>query len=78
MSRSVYAPVIEDMTWSYSRLKAFEDCPYKWYLRYIRFPKAKGVDQFFADYGTFIHELIREEDKRPDRDGVSHRFPGES
>ena len=30
-----YAPLIDDMTWSYSRVKSFEDCPYKWFLKYI-------------------------------------------
>ena len=51
-----YEPVIRDMTWSYSRIKSFEDCPYRWYLRYIR--KLKGKDLFFASYGTFMHKLI--------------------
>lgn len=53
-----YEPLIRDMTWSYSRIKAFDDCPYRWYLKYIRFPGVKGKDMFFADYGKFIHELI--------------------
>ena len=51
-----YAPVIRDMVWSYSRIKAFEDCPYRWYLRYIR--RLKGKEMFFASYGSFIHKLI--------------------
>lgn len=51
-----YAPIIEDMTWSYSRIKSFYDCPYRWYLRYIR--KLKAKDMFFASYGTFAHKLI--------------------
>ena len=51
-----YEPIIRDMTWSYSRIKSFEDCPYRWYLRYIR--RLKGKDMFFASYGTFIHKLI--------------------
>ena len=46
----------EIMTWSYSRIKSFYDCPYRWYLRYIR--KLKGKDTFFASYGTFMHKLI--------------------
>jgi len=24
-----YLPLIEDMVWSYSRIKTFEDCPYR-------------------------------------------------
>lgn len=51
-----YEPVIRDMTWSYSRIKAFEDCPYRWYLKYIR--RLKGKDMFFASYGSFVHKLL--------------------
>lgn len=52
-----YAPVIQDMTWSYSRIKSFYDCPYRWYLRYIRKLKS-NEDMFFANYGTFMHKMI--------------------
>lgn len=51
-----YEPVIRDMTWSYSRIKAFEDCPYRWYLKYIR--RLKGKDMFFSSYGSFVHKLL--------------------
>lgn len=51
-----YAPVIQDMTWSYSRIKSFYDCPYKWYLRYIR--KLEKKDLFFSSYGSFMHKMI--------------------
>lgn len=44
-----YAPLIDDMVWSYSRIKAFEDCPYRWYLKYIK--KFHGKDMFFSSYG---------------------------
>lgn len=53
-----YAPVIQDMVWSYSRIKAFEDCPYRWYLRYIR--RLSGKEMFFANYGSFMHKLIEQ------------------
>ena len=58
MGEISYEPLIRDMVWSYSRIKAFEACPYRWYLKYIRFPKKHGKDLFFADYGKFVHELI--------------------
>lgn len=51
-----YEPVIKDMVWSYSRIKAFDDCPYRWYLQYIR--KLHGKDMFFSSYGSFMHKLI--------------------
>ena len=53
-----YEPLIRDMVWSYSRLKAYDDCPYRWYLKYIRYPKAEQKQMFFANYGKFVHELI--------------------
>lgn len=51
-----YAPLIQDMTWSYSRASMFEACPYRWYLRYIR--QLDGESTFFASYGSFMHKLI--------------------
>lgn len=56
MEPSHYAPMIDKMVWSYSRLKAFHDCPYRWYLKYIR--HLDGVSGFFAEYGSFLHKLI--------------------
>jgi hypothetical protein len=58
MSGISYEPLIRDMTWSYSRVKAFEDCPYRWYLKYIRFPGEQGKPMFFSSYGSFMHELL--------------------
>lgn len=58
MGEVSYKPLIQDMTWSYSRIKAFTDCPYRWYLKYIRYPGHHGKPMFFSDYGSFVHELI--------------------
>lgn len=44
--------------WSYSRIKCFEDCPYRFYLKYIS--GCKEVPQFYASYGSFMHKLIEE------------------
>lgn len=52
----LYKPLIQDMTWSFSRIEAFEDCPYRWYLRYIKQYKESG--RFYASYGSFMHKLI--------------------
>lgn len=56
MAENEYAWIIDNMTWSYSRLKAFESCRYGWLLRYI----FEDVEQpmFYSSYGKFIHELI--------------------
>lgn len=58
MSELNYEPLIRDMTWSYSRLNSFEDCPHRWYLKYIKYPKAEKKKLFFASYGSFMHELL--------------------
>ena len=44
------------MTWSYSRITCFEDCPYRWYMKYIAGMKEKPM--FYASYGKFMHKLI--------------------
>ena len=44
------------MTWSYSRIECFVDCPYRWFLKYIK--KYKGIPMFYSSYGTFMHRLI--------------------
>lgn len=51
-----YAPLIDDMVWSYSRIKAFEDCPYRWYLKYIK--RFHGKDMIKRT----IKETVREYD----------------
>ncbi len=51
-----YRPLIEDMVWSFSRVESYEDCPYRWYLKYIR--KCPDRDKFYSSYGTFMHKLI--------------------
>lgn len=51
-----YLPLIEDMVWSYSRIESFNDCPYRFFLKYIS--KCKETDKFYASYGSFMHKLI--------------------
>ena len=58
MSQEIYRPLMEDMIWSYSRLSTFHDCPYRWFLRYIR--DCKEAPQFYSSYGSFMHRLIEE------------------
>lgn len=56
MVSEIYRDFINDMTWSYSRIKAFEDCPYRWYMRYILGDKEEPM--FYSSYGTLMHKLI--------------------
>ena len=53
---------ISEMVWSYTRLTAFESCPYKWYLTYLYHDdngnKLDKVSGFFSEYGTFMHKIL--------------------
>lgn len=51
-----YSFIIDNMTWSYSRITTFEDCPYKFYLKYIR--GYEDEPRFFSSFGSFIHLII--------------------
>lgn len=56
MGEVSYKPLIDEMVWSYSRLETFNDCPYRWFLKYIK--QYKEEDKFYASYGLFMHKLI--------------------
>ncbi len=61
MGHISYEPLIRDMTWSYSRIKTFDDCPYKWFLRYIKLADGERYPRkelFFSSYGILMHELL--------------------
>lgn len=51
-----YRPLIEDMTWSYSRIRAFDDCPYRFFLRYLQ--DEEEEDEFYASFGSFMHSIL--------------------
>jgi RecB family exonuclease len=56
MGEVSYRPLIEEMVWSYSRIESFEDCPYRWFLKYIS--KCSEEPKFYASFGSFMHKLI--------------------
>lgn len=51
-----YKPLIDDMTFSYSRINSYADCPYMWKLKYI--DGEKGEEKFYASYGSLVHEIL--------------------
>lgn len=53
---SPYGFLISQMTWSYSRLRCFESCPYQFLNMYILASEIKSG--FYAQYGTLIHDTI--------------------
>ncbi len=56
MSDMIFRPLVESMTWSYSRIKCFDDCPYRFFLKYI--VECDEREMFFGSYGSFVHKLI--------------------
>lgn len=51
-----YDLIIKDMRWSYSRINAFQECRYSWFLKYIKEVPSKSL--FFSDYGKFMHKIL--------------------
>ena len=47
--------ITSQMTWSYSRLSAYETCPYRFCLKYLYGCEEKP--KFFSQYGEFIHQI---------------------
>ena len=51
-----YKKLLNDMTWSFSRLHVWEKCPYAFYLKYIE--KRDGESNYYASNGKCIHEVF--------------------
>lgn len=48
--------ILDAMTWSYSRVSAYKTCPRMFKMQYI--DDERGVNNAFAEYGTFIHSIL--------------------
>lgn len=46
----------DDMTWSFSRIHSWEQCPYSFYLKYIE--NRDGESNFYAENGKAMHETF--------------------
>lgn len=44
------------MTWSFSRLRAYEDCGYRFLLRYIY--NEEEMKHFYSEYGSLMHHVL--------------------
>ena len=53
--------IIDGMTWSFSRLNSFYNCPYEFYLHYIECNPSEGG--FFSEYGSFMHKILEKYEK---------------
>lgn len=48
--------ILDQQEWSYSKLTCFQDCPYKFFLKY--FCRDSSCKKFYASYGSFMHDII--------------------
>ena len=55
-----YKRKINKMVWSYSRLTAFEQCKYSFYLTYILDDSDEYLSEgnFYSESGSFVHEIL--------------------
>lgn len=53
-----YAKIIDEMTFSFSRIHAYEQCPFSFYLKYIE--GREGESNFYAANGKAMHEVFEE------------------
>ena len=51
-----YEPLLRDMTWSFSRLRLYRQCPHAWWLHYLM--QEEDEEQFYSSFGSFCHDLI--------------------
>lgn len=51
-----YKEILDEMTWSFSRIHLYETCPYAFYKKYIE--KTVGEDNYYAENGSLMHETI--------------------
>lgn len=51
-----YRPLIEDMTFSYSRINSYNSCPYGWKLKYI--DQYRKEWKFYSSYGSLMHRIL--------------------
>ncbi len=53
-----YGFLLSESNWSYSKIQTYNDCPYKFYLKYIALEGEKK-NMFFSSYGSFMHEILQ-------------------
>lgn len=58
MQDTSFRYLISLMTWSYSRLRAYEDCGYGFFLKYLY--EEEEQSHFYAEYGSLMHRLLEQ------------------
>lgn len=57
MGNVSYRPIMEEWTWSHSRIDAFNNCPYGFFCHYILGEEEEPM--FYSTFGSFVHEIFR-------------------
>lgn len=52
--------ISSNFRWSFSKLSAFETCPYSFLLQYLQDPPLPQDNNAFAEFGTLCHELLEQ------------------
>lgn len=58
MDKKVDSMILDDFTWSYSRIETYERCPLCFNLQYIKC--YKGIDGVFGQYGSLMHDILED------------------
>ena len=53
---SDYDFILDDFTWSFSRLQNYKQCPLSFYHTYLM--KKETTSGFFSEYGSFLHNIL--------------------
>ena len=56
-----YSQKISKMTWSFSRLSTYENCPYEFYLNYLLSDEENypPENNYYAEQGSFVHKILQ-------------------
>ena len=53
-----YSFILDNFTWSYSRLNSYHTCPHMFYLTYLEEQESKS--NIYSEFGSLGHELLEE------------------
>lgn len=53
---SDYEFIFDNLRWSFSNLKSFEQCPFEWLLKYVECER--GVENIYGQFGSLCHKAL--------------------
>ena len=55
---SDYEFIFDNLRWSFSNLKSFEQCPFEWLLKYVECER--GVENIYGQFGSLCHNILEQ------------------